>query len=254
MALTTCRECGASVARNAPICLKCGHVFKRRRRWTLGKIFLLVLVFSLAFHWFSPQDESPRRTDATSSAGTANATPADVDDQARAQLARQFESDREGIIARATGALDRNEFRQVITNYSRYLVLDDPELAAIVATAKAGLDGQKAALAEEQAERQSQRAAAPSGTTASTVPRQWYEGGTLHKSTIGDWRSASQRDQLATAADFVAAVGAAANHEDLLVRAHGLRTCIDEVAGDANNRAMQVAEIGAMCAVILGYK
>ena len=31
----------------------------------------------------------------------------------------------------------------------------------------------------------------------------WYEGGTLHNATIGRWRTATARDKLATAADFV---------------------------------------------------
>ncbi|MEM1423512.1 MAG: hypothetical protein AAGH64_05865 [Planctomycetota bacterium] len=31
----------------------------------------------------------------------------------------------------------------------------------------------------------------------------WYKGGTLHKSTIAEWRAASYRDRLATAADMV---------------------------------------------------
>jgi hypothetical protein len=31
----------------------------------------------------------------------------------------------------------------------------------------------------------------------------WYEGGTLHKKTVAEWSKASERDKLATAADFL---------------------------------------------------
>lgn len=33
--------------------------------------------------------------------------------------------------------------------------------------------------------------------------QKWYEGGTLHKKTVAQWSKASERDKLATAADFV---------------------------------------------------
>jgi len=32
----------------------------------------------------------------------------------------------------------------------------------------------------------------------------WYEGGTLRKATVGEWKKASARDKLATCADYVA--------------------------------------------------
>lgn len=37
------------------------------------------------------------------------------------------------------------------------------------------------------------------------VSVKWYEGGTLHKSTVGDWRKASYANKLATAGDWLSA-------------------------------------------------
>lgn len=39
-----------------------------------------------------------------------------------------------------------------------------------------------------------------------TSPRKWYEGGTLHKSTMKEWNQASYSNKLATAADIVLAM------------------------------------------------
>lgn len=33
--------------------------------------------------------------------------------------------------------------------------------------------------------------------------QKWYEGGTLHKKTVAEWSKATQRDKVATSADFV---------------------------------------------------
>ncbi len=35
---------------------------------------------------------------------------------------------------------------------------------------------------------------------------EWYQGGTLHKSTIGDWYKTSYQDRLATCSDWVVAL------------------------------------------------
>ena len=44
---------------------------------------------------------------------------------------------------------------------------------------------------------------APETPETLTVEKQWYSGGTLHDSTMGQWRSASEADRLATAADWL---------------------------------------------------
>lgn len=43
-------------------------------------------------------------------------------------------------------------------------------------------------------------------TESSGVHVRWYEGGTLHKSYVREWKSASRRNRLATSADFVTAL------------------------------------------------
>ena len=41
-----------------------------------------------------------------------------------------------------------------------------------------------------------------SGIQSKPTPTMWFEGGTLHKSTIKEWRKASYANRLATSADF----------------------------------------------------
>ena len=40
-------------------------------------------------------------------------------------------------------------------------------------------------------------------TTSPSNNQKWYEGGTLHKSTVSEWKNASYRNKLATSADWV---------------------------------------------------
>jgi hypothetical protein len=62
--------------------------------------------------------------------------------------------------------------------------------------------------------------------TAAAPAEEWYQGGTLHKSTGREWHAATYRNRLATSADFVARAKAASTRRELLVRAVGLERCI----------------------------
>ncbi|MEM7332212.1 MAG: hypothetical protein AAF490_08980 [Chloroflexota bacterium] len=58
----------------------------------------------------------------------------------------------------------------------------------------------------------------------------WYEGGTLHQSTVSEWITAPERDQLATAADWVTAFDGFGAPEEIWPKAHRLRDCINNTA------------------------
>lgn len=81
----------------------------------------------------------------------------------------------------------------------------------------------------------------------------WFSGGTLHKSTIREWRNATYSNRLATAADFISATQDV-NYGDLesfKQMAMKLETCISETAsgGDVDNE--ETSYIGALCTVML---
>ena len=57
---------------------------------------------------------------------------------------------------------------------------------------------------------------------------EWYEGGTLHDSSISEWRNATERNKLATCADWIAKIDNTISMEELYIRANSLVICIDE--------------------------
>ena len=77
-----------------------------------------------------------------------------------------------------------------------------------------------------------------SGKDRSTVKvkqSEWYSGGTLSKGTVGDWRSATAANRLATSADFTAVVVQSkglklSSMDQLRPLATALETCVSEAA------------------------
>jgi len=92
------------------------------------------------------------------------------------------------------------------------------------------------------------------GVSSSASAEKWYEGGTLHKATGGEWHRATSRNQLATAADFVAAAKVASSMEQLRVRAAAVQRCITEATDDPKLYSLKVSEVASACIVQLGYK
>jgi hypothetical protein len=85
----------------------------------------------------------------------------------------------------------------------------------------------------------------------------WYTGGTMHRATLGDWRTADPLDRLATAADWsvrilgedrVRQVGMAG----IRPYAEQLVACVDEVALEEGAAHFSAAEIAAACSTLLG--
>lgn len=91
-------------------------------------------------------------------------------------------------------------------------------------------------------------------TTQNNSSNNWYAGGTLHKSTILEWKKATEQNKLATCADFMATVDNSVSMNVLKNRATELRTCINETTTGAEIVSNQkVAEISAACMIIMGY-
>ena len=93
-------------------------------------------------------------------------------------------------------------------------------------------------------------------TTA--MAQQWYEGGTLHRATVTEWNAASQRNKLATMADYAATTRGAQraarenNFELVRLYAESLVICIDTAVEDPDFWHFEVAELGAACITLLG--
>ena len=83
--------------------------------------------------------------------------------------------------------------------------------------------------------------------------RAWYSGGTLHRATVADWRAASDRNRLATAADFATTILQPNSVEEIAGPAREMESCIT-LAVDSAPGTMRVSEIGAVCAVLMGWR
>jgi hypothetical protein len=85
------------------------------------------------------------------------------------------------------------------------------------------------------------------------VTGNWYQGGTLHRSTVKEWLSATPENRLATASDFVAASKDRfqfKNMDQLKVYSIQMNSCITEAA---KAKADQTAsELAASCTIMLG--
>ena len=81
---------------------------------------------------------------------------------------------------------------------------------------------------------------------------EWFKGGTLHKAKIIDWKSATERNKLATCADFVYSI-----NKDLLLSevksgATDLKICIDGAVKDYDVvDQSEISEIAALCLTLL---
>jgi len=82
----------------------------------------------------------------------------------------------------------------------------------------------------------------------------WYEGGTLHKAKISDWKIATEKNKLATCADFIATVDNSLSMDELKRRAKSLMKCIDESTREIDNTNNEsVSSIAALCTKTMGY-
>jgi len=97
--------------------------------------------------------------------------------------------------------------------------------------------------------------------TNANKPKEWYEGGTLHKATLSEWQSASYENKLATSADMAIhaprvkrAVEEANSVDAAKSFAHEVIECLDKFSND--NPAVlnqKVADTAAICIGFMGW-
>lgn len=92
------------------------------------------------------------------------------------------------------------------------------------------------------------------GNNNSELPKdEWYAGGTLHKSTMATWNSATEENKLATCADFVANTNDYTdNFEQMKIDATELMNCINETGKSDIVSEQATGEIAASCTILLG--
>ncbi len=87
-----------------------------------------------------------------------------------------------------------------------------------------------------------------------TLPpkNKWYQGGTLHKSKIIDWKNATKENKLATCGDFCANIYKNNSIDQIKLIATNLMICIDEatIENDAINDSL-ISEIASMCLLLM---
>ena len=85
--------------------------------------------------------------------------------------------------------------------------------------------------------------------------KNWYEGGTLHKATVAEWKSATEENKLATSADFMASIDSSVSMDKLKDRAMDLKDCIDRASENVESINNQpVVELAGICAIAGDYK
>ena len=88
----------------------------------------------------------------------------------------------------------------------------------------------------------------------------WYEGGSLHRANVGQWRRATYSNKLATAGDWAmthprvkAKVMGSGSIENARPYAVDLVRCVDAAAGPSGYAGLGVSQLAAVCTVSLGW-
>ena len=92
------------------------------------------------------------------------------------------------------------------------------------------------------------------GDAQSETPKdQWYAGGTLHESTLQTWNSSTEKNKLATCADFVANVkDYEGDFTQMKADATEVMNCIEESAKEPDLSSQKTTEVAASCVILLG--
>lgn len=96
---------------------------------------------------------------------------------------------------------------------------------------------------------------------ASEKQPEWYEGGTLHNSTIAEWKNASPQNKLATCGDFIANLWRneklklpIRNMDDVKLYASKLSDFVDTAVSETTYADTEsVSEITAIGVVMMGW-
>jgi len=94
--------------------------------------------------------------------------------------------------------------------------------------------------------------ASESAEPAPTPTKAWYEGGTLHSSTVAEWLDSDDDNHLATAGDWVTVTVKPDTIAETKRISEHLVDCVDESA-EVAPQSMKVNELGVSCLILMGY-
>jgi len=96
--------------------------------------------------------------------------------------------------------------------------------------------------------------------TRTTKVVKWYEGGTLHKGAVQDWKNATYPNKLATCADLACSrpqikkeLLNSSTMEPLKKYANQLITCLDEACAGEGYENQKIASLAAVCMMQMGW-
>jgi hypothetical protein len=98
--------------------------------------------------------------------------------------------------------------------------------------------------------------ASDAGSGGSSNGTEWYEGGTLHRATVKEWREADYRNRLATAADWALTMlektgSKPADTDALKPYAVDLEASVSTTAAGGNADSQRASEVAVACWLIL---
>jgi len=89
-------------------------------------------------------------------------------------------------------------------------------------------------------------------TEKQKMETKWYQGGTLHKSKINDWKNATEENKLATCGDFCANTYNDNSIDEIKIIATNLKICIDEAIQDHSYLdSNDVSKVASMCLLLM---
>ena len=123
-------------------------------------------------------------------------------------------------------------------------------------------DGTPSTTADWYEIRKNAQARLPASARPVASAPPWYEGGTLHDRTFGQWNAATARNRLATAGDWIARIQLSEYEEvsdpdgsRMRELASDLRDCVDRTTEGADAEyglaAKPVSDAASMCLVMM---
>lgn len=92
------------------------------------------------------------------------------------------------------------------------------------------------------------------------VESKWYENGTLHKSSVADWKNATYKNRLATAADWALSQP---QINDIVKKSRSIDTgkpfaeelvkCVNNAASGKGYGSMKVSELATSCMILMRW-
>ena len=92
----------------------------------------------------------------------------------------------------------------------------------------------------------------------SNVDKEWYQGGTLHKSMAFQWKQAEYRNKLATAADWVSGSMRQKGYtpksmDEIKKKAKELLICVEEAIDEPKIMDIRMVEVAVVCMILMGW-